>query len=169
MDKIFTIPIYHLLTNFIPGAVLALLLRYSVEDLDILSLADDTVTRFVLMYFLGLVCSRVGSLVVEPLLKATNIIQFSDYKDYLEASKVDKKIDELNRSANEMRSYISVLFVALIVKFLHFLWPILVSINLRADSVLLLSVFILFILGYKKQVDYVRNRVKNFVENKNKN
>ena len=53
MEKIISsIPVYNLLTNLIPGTVLAALLKFCVEDCDIFSLTDNIWILAVILYFL---------------------------------------------------------------------------------------------------------------------
>ena len=77
-------------------------------------LHDDMVVALFVYYFYGLVISRLGSLIVEPLLKRSRFIRFAPYKDFVATSRVDTKIEILSE-ANNMYRTLCALFVCLIV------------------------------------------------------
>ncbi|KAB1086401.1 hypothetical protein F4V91_08125 [Neorhizobium galegae] len=64
---------YDIFNNLVPGAVVA----YLLAVLDVYKIdAGSLVTDLVVFYFIGLVVSRIGSLVLEPLLKfASGLIE----------------------------------------------------------------------------------------------
>ena len=114
MEKIISsIPVYNLLTNLIPGTVLAALLKFCVEGCDIFSLTNNIWILAVILYFLGIINSRISSLVFEPLIKMLKIVKFVPHKDFTDAELKDTsgKLTQLSRMNNEYRSYISVLAV----------------------------------------------------------
>lgn len=83
MEKIISsIPVYNLLTNLIPGTVLAALLKFCVEGCDIFSLTNNIWILAVILYFLGIINSRISSLVFEPLIKMLKIVKFVPHKEY---------------------------------------------------------------------------------------
>ncbi|WP_218976450.1 hypothetical protein, partial [Bacteroides acidifaciens] len=111
MEKIISsIPVYNLLTNLIPGTVLAALLKFCVEGCDIFSLTNNIWILAVILYFLGIINSRISSLVFEPLIKMLKIVKFVPHKDFTDAELKDTsgKLTQLSRMNNEYRSYISV-------------------------------------------------------------
>jgi len=92
---------YNLFNYLLPGIIFVVLAtkvtHYSFIQQDIL------IGAF-LYYFIGLVISRLGSLVIEPLLKCLLFLQFADYKDFLAASKKDEKIELLSEVNNTYRT-----------------------------------------------------------------
>ena len=67
-----------------------------------------------LYYFIGLIISRIGSLILEPFLKLIKFVRFADYEDYVMASKSDPKIDLFSEQNNMYRTLCS-LFIMLIL------------------------------------------------------
>jgi len=67
-----------------------------------------------LYYFIGLVLSRIGSLIIEPLLKLVRFIKFAPYADYVRTSKNDPQIEVLSEVNNMYRTLVMV-FVGLIL------------------------------------------------------
>ena len=119
MEKIISsIPVYNLLTNLIPGTVLDALLKFCVEDCDIFSLTDNIWILAVILYFLGIINSRISSLIFEPLMKKLKIVNCVSHADFTDAELKDTsgKLTQLSRMNNEYRSYISVFAIVLILK-----------------------------------------------------
>ena len=79
---------YNILTNLIPGAVLCILLQY-LADYNVF--VDSVLLNLVIIYFVGMVNSRVGSIVIEPILKKFHIVKHTPYSDYLEAEKRNRR------------------------------------------------------------------------------
>ena len=67
---------YNIFNFLLPGTIFA----YSSDRFtNTTFIQDDLLIAVFVYYFLGLVVSRVGSLLIEPLLKITGFVRFSDY------------------------------------------------------------------------------------------
>lgn len=87
MDKIISaIPVYNLLTNLIPGTILAALLKFCVDDCDIFSITNNIWMLAVILYFLGVVNSRVSSLFIVPCLRKLKFITGENHDSYTKPS-----------------------------------------------------------------------------------
>ena len=88
---------YNIFNYLFPGVLFAVLANnltsYKV-------LMDNILIGAFVYYFIGLVVSRVGSLILEPLLKLVRILHFASYKDFVRASKIDGKIELLSEINN---------------------------------------------------------------------
>ena len=110
-------------------------------------------------YFFGLVISRVGSLLIEPLLKAVGFLKFADYSEYVKACQDDKTIEQLSETNNMYRTLVS-LFL-----FLGGLFLVEAVITTYPGAagplkfVAYIGLSILFLFSYRKQTRYVTNRV----------
>ena len=69
-----------------------------------------------LYYFLGLVVSRFGSLVIGPLLKSFSFIKFADYRAFIDASKKDTQIEVLSEANNSYRTLCALFSLLLLLK-----------------------------------------------------
>lgn len=152
---------YNFLTNILPGTVLCIILKYLVGyDL----IPDDYYQAGIVFYFVGIVNSRVGSLIVEPILKTISWVKYAPYHEFLQAEKEDAKLTILSQENNVFRSYISVMFISLIgyiYKNNSLDWQLI----LRDEHlVLIFALFVLFLFAYKKQTSFVRKRVENFIK-----
>ena len=162
MEKIISsIPVYNLLTNLIPGTVLAALLKFCVEDCDIFSLTDNIWILAVILYFLGIINSRISSLIFEPLMKKLKIVNCVSHADFTDAELKDTsgKLTQLSRMNNEYRSYISVSAIVLILKLIFLCSSVKDFVTDNVCWVILGLGVLLFLCSYKKQVSYITSRV----------
>lgn len=147
---------YQIFTNLFPGAFFGLGLRFFFGlEFPTKNVGED----LIVYYFMGLIISRIGSLVVEPLLKKIRFLKFAPYGDFVSASKIDVKIDKLSEINNYMRSLLTSVMLFPItggVKRLTQMFP-WVSCNWK--WILLILVLIVFLFSYRKQTSYVRKRV----------
>jgi len=148
---------YNVFNYLLPGIVFAVLasetLHYSVPQRDIL-------TSAFLFYFVGLVVSRFGSLVVEPLLKGLSFVKFADYKDFVAASKKDSQLEVLSEVNNAYRTLASLFSLLLLLKLymkLENRFPYLKEWDATGLAVLLL---VMFLFSYRKQTSYITRRIK---------
>ena len=117
-----------------------------------------------LYYFTGLVISRIGSLVVEPILKWIKFVRFADYKDYVEASKSDSKIEVLSEQNNMFRTLCSMSIMLIGLKIgekIKDAFPWGTDVN---GFIVMVSFLIIFLFSYRKQTQYVVQRVRNAQE-----
>ena len=110
-------------------------------------------------YFIGLVLSRIGSLIIEPILKWVKFVHFADYSHYMTASKNDPQIEILSE-ANNMYRTLCALFVVLIFLKIYSIaeqtYPVLHSFNIPA---LIAGLFLMFLFAYRKQTNYITKRI----------
>ncbi len=67
-------------------------------------LQDDIVTGLLIDDFTGLVVSRVGSLILELLMKLFSFVSFAPYKDFVCACVKDAKLEVLSEANNTYRT-----------------------------------------------------------------
>lgn len=153
---------YNFLTNILPGTVLCILLHYLVGYNLLLS---DYYLAGILFYFAGMVNSRFGSLVVEPLLKGLKIVVFAPYSDFVRAEIQDAKLTVISQENNTYRSYVSVMVLVLLA-YLYKMTLANIEIVGNNEIVILLALLIvLFVCSYRKQTNYVRKRVEANLKN----
>ena len=153
LDKISS---YNLFNYLLPGSLYLGYLNYATS----LELEDENLI-FVgfLGYFLGLTISRVGSLVVEPILRKMKLVVFKDYKKYVKASFKDETLVVLSEQNNTYRSLTALILVVLLTSIFN--W-IVIKLEWELYTVLVVVLFILlalFIAAYRKQTKYISDRV----------
>lgn len=153
LDKIST---YNLFNYLLPG-ILFVFISKEFTDLDLIQ--DNIVIGGFLYYFVGMVISRFGSILIEPLLKKVKFLKFADYKKFVLACKQDEKIDILSEANNTYRTLLSTFVLLLIVKgFMAFKLSYGISDN-SANTILISLLAILFLFSYRKQTNYISKRI----------
>lgn len=152
---------YDLLNNLIPGGFLVFIL----EKLFAAGIADQhLLVLAIVTYLLGSVASRVGSLVVEPSLKKFNLLDSKPYADFIEASKVDSKIEILLQTNNTYRSICGAALLALGAVGIEVL-----SDHYRVETIYLLLVgclglVLLYAGSFRKQTGYLCQRIQHAID-----
>jgi hypothetical protein len=148
---------YNLFNYLFPGILFALLagdlIRYPVFQKDIL------ISAF-LCYFLGLMISRFGSLVIDPVLKKISFIKFSDYRDYVIASKKDEQLLVLSEANNTYRTLSALFLLLLLLKGYAKIEARLPFLKPWDSAILAVSLLVMFLFSYRKQTGYITKRVK---------
>ena len=148
---------YNLFNYLLPGVLFAVvaskLTHYSF-------LGYEVVVAAFLYYFIGLVVSRFGSLVLEPLFRFTGFVKFYDYKSFIAACQKDPKIELLSEVNNMFRTLCSLFVLLVLLKLYEQLgvrWPLLERFHV---IVLIVLLFVTFAFAYRKQTEYVNKRIK---------
>lgn len=148
---------YNLFNYLLPGVLFAVVL----ECLTSYSLTHENIiiAAFV-YYFVGLIVSRFGSLIVEPILKWAHFLKFASYSDFVAAAKEDPKIDALSETNNMYRTFISVMVLLTVAKGYELLSY---KVPFFAEHGILIGFAVLFmmlLLSYRKQTSYIRRRIE---------
>lgn len=152
---------YSILNNLLPGAVFAYLFEY-IFEVDIVR--DGIVENLFIYYFIGMIVSRIGSLVVEPLCKKTKWVKYADYSNYIKASRKDDKIDVLSEVNNSFRTIFSLCLILITTK-IYMLIVAWLEIPQNYNKLIILTVItLIFAVSYRKQTKYVVDRVNKVNE-----
>jgi hypothetical protein len=148
LDKISS---YNIFNYLLPGTIFVVLAEVFTEHS---FLQKDIILSVFLYYFIGLVISRTGSLIFEPLLKLIRFLRFSDYKDFVTASRTDAKLDVLSEANNMYRTFCSLLLLLLILKVYEKAVSTFPEIGNWGGCLLLFGLFLLFLFSYRKQTKH---------------
>lgn len=155
---------YQLFNFLMSGAILVVALS---KTTDINLATDDVVSTFFLYYFLGLVISRVGSLLVEPTLKLLRVVRFTPYPEYVKASKLDAKLDTLSQENNTYRTLIATFLLYLTIyladKHAH---NFVAAHSWQAVITFSCLMMVLFALACRKQTKYITKRINEVLVSK---
>jgi hypothetical protein len=162
IDKISS---YNLFNYLFPGIIFVILLR-EVTNYDLIQ--ENNFLGAFLYYFIGLVISRFGSLIIGKILQSKRLkfIEFADYKDFIFASDKDQKIELFSEINNMYRTLISLFCLLLLAKLYQAIsdW---LNISENLSYILLIIVLIiLFAFSYRKQTGFVVKRVASRTEKK---
>lgn len=161
-DLLEKITSYNLFNYLLPGAVFVGLAKWFL-DVDLVQ-ENDLIGAF-LYYFIGMVISRVGSLVIEPFLKYLNFIKMAEYSEFISASKIDAKIEVLSETNNTYRTIASMLFVLIFLKLYFFIKSYFFVPDWVNPILLAIMLLVIFFYSYKKQTSYIKKRIAAAVKN----
>lgn len=143
---------YELLNNLVPGGVALLALDW----FNVWSFAGmDMAVLLLLAYVVGILCSRAGSLLLEPLAKRMRIVGWREYRLYLQAESEDNKLANLQAVSNMYRSLAGCLVFVLVIIILDRL----VADKTMLSIILLCFSFVLFIICWRKQTECIVARI----------
>lgn len=147
---------YHFIQSLVPGMIFT---YCSKSFYEVNFLTDKPVYDFIVILIIGLIISRIGSIIVEPLLRKVKILNFCKYTDYIEASQKDSLIKNLSETNNLYRVIIATFLVLLIEKLYLFISEKFVWLNNWTYLIISFSLIVLFIFSYRKQTNYIKQRV----------
>lgn len=148
---------YNIFNYLLPGVIFAA----SVNQFSSYSIIqDDTIIGLFLYYFIGLVISRFGSLLLEPLLKKVGFLTYVQYSAFVEVSKTDQKLETLSEINNMYRTFVALFICLMIFMVLDAVvgWYPIVGAWLPWLSIA--ALFTLFLYSWKKQISYIVSRVE---------
>lgn len=148
---------YDILNTVIPGATLSILLGSEFRSFSE-NLAPWQVLT--LIYILGLIVGRFGSIIIEKFLRC--LVKHAEYSDYLAAEEKDPKLKALVTHNNLYRSLISTGIVAGLFRLIE-VTKVVEKVE-APDYVLKLIALVIFsgifIMAYIKQTKYIVARVE---------
>lgn len=162
---------YNIFNNLYPG-VLFIYLGKFIFELNILS--DNWFENLIIFYFWGMVLSRIGSIIIEPIMKKIKLIKYAPYSDYVKASSIEPLVDTLSEVNNTYRTLLS----TFICTFMYKLGITINEICLKSGItffqenkvwIFLILLILLFAFSYVKQTNYVRKRVESVLKKENVN
>ena len=118
------------------------------------------IVGIVLYYFIGLVISRVGLLIVKPVLDRIGFVKEAPYDDYVEASESDSRIDILSTQNNLFRTLCAMVMMLIGLKIGEKVIGVLPWGADVYDFIVLAGLFALFLFSYRKQTQEVVRRVR---------
>lgn len=148
---------YNIFNYLFPGAVFSIL----ADWLGVKESPDDIIKQLLWYYFVGMVISRVGSVMLEPILRRASFIEYSDYSKYLRACASDPKLDVMVEVANTYRTLASAFAILLLILLCDWIAEVIGIPIPWIERAALLLLCVLFLLSFKKQSDYVTKRVNH--------
>lgn len=162
---------YNIFNNFFPGIAFCYLIKFFTNYVLDVGNAWENVCIY---YFWGLILSRVGSLVAESLLLKIKIknkktkekeyfIQRATYTKYSKVSERVPFIKILNETNNMYRTMIVVFTSVIVIKMYELISACFLNISGQLENIIVVLFLVVgmfvFVFSYKKQTDYIRNRV----------
>lgn len=162
---------YNIFNNLYPGVIFCYLLKLMFNT-NILT--DNWFENLILFYFVGMVLSRIGSIIIEPLMqkikvRKKSLLKYAPYSDYKKASDADPLVATLSEVNNTYRTLLSCFICAFVYKICVIVNTICVEFKFtffqeNKDWIILIGFIILFACSYIKQTSYVRKRVESIIK-----
>jgi hypothetical protein len=148
---------YNLFNYLLPGVIFAAL----VDRLTSFhAIQDSIIVGVFVYYFIGSVISRIGSIFIEPLLKRTKFVTFAPYADFVAAAKEDPKIEVLSEQNNMYRTFCAMLLLFGVVEAFDKFGKECPWLKEWGGYLALTALFALYLFSYRKQSNYIANRVQ---------
>ena len=155
-ELIESIGAYNIFNYLLPGVLYTTIIE-NVSSLHVLP--ENVVWGTFVCYFIGMLISRIGSVILEPVLKKLNFVEYKNYRDFIKASKKDSKLEILSEQNNVYRTMITMcIVIGLTILYEYFLlrFVILQTLNIY---VVLLVILTIFLYAYRKQTRYITKRI----------
>lgn len=154
---------FYLATYIIAGSAIGI--GFTIMDIEFFY--SEFWLNLGLCYFAGMIASRLGSIVIEPICKRLNVIPWEPYEKFMKAEQKDTtekllNISKLNGTYCTMSAVSIILLIASIV------------VNIQGHACccqyfkypfIYLCITILFLFSYKKQVTYTVKRINHLLAN----
>lgn len=147
---------YNIFNYLLPGVLFA---AFADAVTSLAVLQKDIVVGVFVYYFLGSVVSRVGSLLVEPVLKCLGFVKFAPYDEFVRASKADPKLEVLSEANNMYRTLVALMVVIAAVWLYDVAAMSAPLLRTLAPLVCIIVVACLYLASYRKQTQYIAKRV----------
>jgi len=141
---------YKLFNYLLPGSCFSILVEKIVE-VDSSLVQESIFMGFFLYYLIGLAISRVGSIIIEPVLKRLKFVRFYPYSSFVTALGNDPGIAVLSEVANTYRTLTALFGILLVVSIYEANVPFII---------LTLISTTLFLVSYRKQSNYLSKRIQ---------
>ena len=149
---------YNIFNYLLPGVIFVIIAR---EFSGYNFIQNEIVLSGFLYYFIGMIISRFGSVIIEPILKKIAFLKFEDYKNYVIASKKDSKIELLSEVNNTYRTICS-MCVMLIILNIYSVFNSNKNVSIEPDFYIIISIIlIMFLFAYRKQTNYITKRIQS--------
>lgn len=157
---------YNFFNNLYPGVLFIYLLRviYGIE-----LVWNNWIEAISVYYFIGMIMSRFGSIIIETLLKKVALIKYVAYSDYIRANDIDPIINTLSEVNNTYRTLLAMFLCLLLFMIGTFLNEICLNNGVtffqnHMDFGVLMLFVMLFGQAYIKQTSYIYKRVNEVLE-----
>jgi hypothetical protein len=156
---------YNIFNYLLPGIVFVVMAAKTTHYSFIQS---DIVLGAFLYYFIGLVISRIGSLVIEPILKKTSFVKFAEYKNFVAVAKDDPKLEILSEANNSYRTLAAMFLLLIALKIYEKVVSHLPRVEGWNVEILVILLLLMFLFAYRKQTAYITKRIEAILKTSSK-
>lgn len=146
---------YNLVANLVPGAALTYALHFS----EFPTPSPDDIGAFLLVAFVaGVTANRLGSLILDPLLRKLRFLKLKDYRSFLIREKDDQKLDALVANSGLYRTFFTAGAIYLIALMSSSATAYLTRQGLITAFVI--GGMVVFLFAFKKEDGYIHSRIE---------
>jgi len=153
---------YNIFNYLFPGVLFVIILK-KVSSFNLIQ--EDIFLGALFYYFIGLIISRVGSLFIESFLRKIKFLRFAEYKNFINASKKDSKIDLFSEINNMYRTLCSLFLLIFIAKLYEIYFLELSFFKNNGDILIIILLLLLFLFSYRKQTIFIIKRIESNTPN----
>lgn len=155
---------YKILNYLFPGIIFSYLFQ---RECGIILVQGNLLETLFIYYFIGLIISRIGSLVIEPICQKVKWVVYEDYDYYIIASQKDTKIELISEKNNMFRTLFAGCIILLLTKIcLVFNFTEFIGKNIKIGILLIVVITIICAYSYRKQTKYLVRRIRNANKNR---
>ena len=148
---------YDVVANLVPGAALTYALHFSKFPTP----APNDWAAFLLVAFVaGVTTNRLGSLVVDPLLRGTKFLKPKNYDSFVASEKVDKKLETLVANHGLYRTFFTAGLIYLFLDVVFHWLPPVASSSQIVFVLFVLAGMIVFLFAFRKEDGYIHTRIE---------
>lgn len=155
-DLLYKLSSYNIFNNLLPGVLFA---AFADALTSLHLLQKDIVVGVFVYYFLGAIISRIGSLIIKPVLRKIGFLHFAPYEDFVRASKTDPNLEILSETNNMYRAMIALIVSVAAVAVYDYTSRKFPVLHAAAPFVCLAGLAALFLFSYRKQTTYITKRI----------
>jgi hypothetical protein len=146
---------YNLVANLVPGAALTYALHFSGFPTP----PPDKLGAFLLVAFVaGVTANRMGSLLLDPLLRRWKFLKPKDYHSFLMREKGDRKLDALVANSGLYRTFFTagIIYLAAVIAA-----PLVADVGIQTLLVtFVIAGMAVFLFAFKKEDSYIHSRIE---------
>lgn len=160
LDKITS---FNIFTYFLPGLIFSFLVeRYTSWVL----LSGEVYKDVFIIYFIGLVISRIGSVIIEPILVSLKFVKMGKYEDYVAACKLNTKVEVIHEVTITYRSLLAAIIMFCLLYLVSILETKLPVLEPYTAPAALVAAVVILMFSFRKQSKYLTRIVKCSAEEK---
>lgn len=164
MEKLFDkLSSYNLFNNLLPGIIISTIITKMIISINF---TFNLLESLFLYYFVGMIISRIGSLIVEPACRYCHFVRYAEYSLYLDAIKIDQSISILLETNNMYRTFLTGILIILLFE-IYSIAEIAgkTFCGEKLNLIIVIGMILLFAFSYRKQTSYIRKRILKYTGN----
>ena len=147
---------YDVVANLVPGAALTYALHFSKFPTP----APTDWAAFLLVAFVaGVTTNRLGSLVIDPLLRRVKFLKPKKYDAFVASERTDKKLETLVANHGLYRTFFTAGLVYLVLNAVSVRFPSVATASQLVFVLFVIAGMVVFLFAFRKEDGYIHTRI----------